>query len=161
MRLKLTNWQMKIWLWNLIEFIWICRYVVVENLRYVLAQHNSSERLYMGCHFRPYAKNGYMSGGAGYVLSKEAVKAFVEEALPKRSCRQVRYSANHFQTQCTSFWKSGYSFSGRAGCRRRRNGEMLRYRRSHTGWYQRLLWETQVFTSATCLLPGTQCSAKI
>ncbi|KAK6617834.1 hypothetical protein RUM43_014062 [Polyplax serrata] len=63
-------------------------YVVVENLRYVLAQHNSSERLYMGCHFRPYAKNGYMSGGAGYVLSKEAVKAFVEEALPKRSCRQ-------------------------------------------------------------------------
>lgn len=63
-------------------------YVVVENLRYVLSQQNSSERLYLGCHFKPFVKQGYMSGGAGYVLSKEAVRAFVEEALPKKSCRQ-------------------------------------------------------------------------
>ncbi|EEB13783.1 core 1 UDP-galactose:N-acetylgalactosamine-alpha-r beta 1,3- galactosyltransferase, putative [Pediculus humanus corporis] len=63
-------------------------YVIVENLRLVLSQHNSSEKLYMGCRFKPYTKNGYMSGGAGYVLSKEAVKAFVEEALPSSKCRQ-------------------------------------------------------------------------
>ncbi|KAL0268484.1 UNVERIFIED_CONTAM: hypothetical protein PYX00_010412 [Menopon gallinae] len=63
-------------------------YVIVENLKFLLSQYNASERLYFGCRFKPFLKMGYMSGGAGYVLSKAAVKAFVEEALPKKSCRQ-------------------------------------------------------------------------
>uniref|UniRef100_A0A146LDU9 Glycoprotein-N-acetylgalactosamine 3-beta-galactosyltransferase 1 n=2 Tax=Lygus hesperus TaxID=30085 RepID=A0A146LDU9_LYGHE len=63
-------------------------YVIVENLRYMLNDFNTSEPAYFGCRFKPYIKQGYMSGGAGYVLSKEALRRFVEEALPDpKKCR--------------------------------------------------------------------------
>lgn len=64
-------------------------YAIVENLRYMLSAYNTSNPMYFGCRFKPYVKQGYMSGGAGYVLSREALKRFVEEALPnKTKCRQ-------------------------------------------------------------------------
>lgn len=53
-------------------------YVVVDNLRWILSNHTSEEPIYFGKRFKPYTKQGYMSGGAGYVLSKEALKRFVE-----------------------------------------------------------------------------------
>lgn len=53
-------------------------YVVVDNLRWILSAHNPEEPIYFGKRFKPYTKQGYMSGGAGYVLSKEALKRFVE-----------------------------------------------------------------------------------
>ncbi|KAM4613169.1 glycoprotein-N-acetylgalactosamine 3-beta-galactosyltransferase 1-B [Polymixia lowei] len=53
-------------------------YVVVDNLRWVLANRTPDEPIYFGRRFRPYTKQGYMSGGAGYVLSKEALRRFVE-----------------------------------------------------------------------------------
>ncbi|KAI2809785.1 hypothetical protein RDWZM_003040 [Blomia tropicalis] len=56
-------------------------YVILENLRYFLSSHNSSDPLYFGCKFKPYVKQGYMSGGAGYVLSKAALKLFVENGI--------------------------------------------------------------------------------
>ena len=40
-------------------------YVIVENLRYMLQPYNSSQPIYFGCKFKPYVKQGYMSGGAG------------------------------------------------------------------------------------------------
>ena len=61
---------------------------MVENLRYMLSSYDSNSPLYFGCRFKPFVKQGYMSGGAGYVLSKEALRKFVEEALPnKTKCR--------------------------------------------------------------------------
>ncbi|XP_074600412.1 glycoprotein-N-acetylgalactosamine 3-beta-galactosyltransferase 1-like isoform X2 [Brevipalpus obovatus] len=53
-------------------------YVIVENLRYFLSTQNSSTPIYFGCRFKPYVRQGYMSGGAGYVLSKAALKLFGE-----------------------------------------------------------------------------------
>lgn len=56
-------------------------FVIVENLRYLLEPYNGSDPIYFGCKFKPYVKQGYMSGGAGYVLSKEAVRRFVTSGI--------------------------------------------------------------------------------
>ncbi|XP_007566176.1 glycoprotein-N-acetylgalactosamine 3-beta-galactosyltransferase 1-B [Poecilia formosa] len=53
-------------------------YVIVDNLRWILANHTPDEPIYFGRRFKPYTKQGYMSGGAGYVLSREALRRFVE-----------------------------------------------------------------------------------
>ncbi|KAG5668500.1 hypothetical protein PVAND_016439 [Polypedilum vanderplanki] len=79
---------------HLDEIDWVLKadddtYVVVENLRYMLYPYASSQPIYFGCRFKPYVKQGYMSGGAGYVLSKQALIRFVEEGLTdKTKCRQ-------------------------------------------------------------------------
>ncbi|XP_050409235.1 glycoprotein-N-acetylgalactosamine 3-beta-galactosyltransferase 1 [Patella vulgata] len=51
-------------------------YVIVENLRYFLSTKNSSLPVYYGHWFNQFLKQGYYSGGAGYVLSKEALRRF-------------------------------------------------------------------------------------
>lgn len=56
-------------------------YVVVENLRYFLSGQNSSKPVYFGHKFKPYVKQGYMSGGAGYVMSKEAVRRYLTKTI--------------------------------------------------------------------------------
>ena len=51
-------------------------YVIVENLRYMLSTHKASEPMFFGHHFKPHVKQGYFSGGGGYVISKEALIRF-------------------------------------------------------------------------------------
>ena len=56
-------------------------YIVVENLRAFLGQHNTEDPLQFGCKLKYIEPRGYMSGGAGYVLSKEALRRLVKVGL--------------------------------------------------------------------------------
>ncbi|XP_055518175.1 glycoprotein-N-acetylgalactosamine 3-beta-galactosyltransferase 1-like isoform X2 [Leucoraja erinacea] len=53
-------------------------YVIVENLRWLLSKYSPDQPIFFGRKFKPFVKQGFMSGGAGYVLSKEAVKRYVD-----------------------------------------------------------------------------------
>jgi len=53
-------------------------YVIMENLRYFLYPYPIDLPLYFGFEFT----KKFMSGGAGYIVSREAVKVFIEKALP-------------------------------------------------------------------------------
>ena len=55
-------------------------YVIMENLKAFLAGYNPSKPYYFGKRFKPYGE--YMSGGAGYVLSRESLVR-VGKALEK------------------------------------------------------------------------------
>ena len=56
-------------------------YIIMENLRSFLRSHNPLDPLQFGCKLIQIVPKGYMSGGAGYVLSKEALKRFVTVGL--------------------------------------------------------------------------------
>ena len=49
-------------------------YVILENLRYFLSQEDTNKPVHFGKRFQTYSS--YNSGGAGYVLSKEALRRF-------------------------------------------------------------------------------------
>ncbi|XP_030377834.1 glycoprotein-N-acetylgalactosamine 3-beta-galactosyltransferase 1-like [Scaptodrosophila lebanonensis] len=70
-------------------------YMIVENLRYLLHPYSPEKPLYFGMRIRSMhgSKNyTYMSGGAGYVLSREAVRRLVKKAFPYPSkCKKQAY----------------------------------------------------------------------
>ncbi|XP_025093752.1 glycoprotein-N-acetylgalactosamine 3-beta-galactosyltransferase 1-like isoform X3 [Pomacea canaliculata] len=63
-------------------------YVIVENLRYFLSNEDTREPVWFGHHFKTIVKQGYYSGGGGYVLSKEALKRLYEKGSDPNVCRQ-------------------------------------------------------------------------
>ena len=64
-------------------------YMIVENLRYLLKDFNTNKPIFFGRKFKPSPKQVYFSGGAGYVLSKEALRRFVETGLKNpKLCRR-------------------------------------------------------------------------
>ena len=57
--------------------------MVVENLRFLLSKHDASNPVYVGHLYKMYLPAGYMSGGATYVLSRQALKQVVEKGYRK------------------------------------------------------------------------------
>ncbi|KAI0223065.1 Glycoprotein-N-acetylgalactosamine 3-beta-galactosyltransferase 1 [Lamellibrachia satsuma] len=61
-------------------------YVILENLRYLLSSQNTSQPVYFG-HILPFhERQGHIAGGAGYVLSREALRRLVNRK--KGLCRE-------------------------------------------------------------------------
>ncbi|KAK3592233.1 hypothetical protein CHS0354_020525 [Potamilus streckersoni] len=67
-------------------------YFIIENLRYLLSKHDPSKGLYLGYALEPevYSKSVlYMSGGAGYVFSREGIKLIIENGYNVGACKET------------------------------------------------------------------------
>ncbi|XP_017066355.1 glycoprotein-N-acetylgalactosamine 3-beta-galactosyltransferase 1 [Drosophila eugracilis] len=61
------------------DFDWFLKadddtYIVMENLRLFLYPYDPESSVFFGCRFKSGYSQGYMSGGAGYVLSRDALR---------------------------------------------------------------------------------------
>ncbi|XP_062598276.1 glycoprotein-N-acetylgalactosamine 3-beta-galactosyltransferase 1-like isoform X2 [Saccostrea cucullata] len=63
-------------------------YFIMENLRYFLSSRDKMEPVYFGHHFRTIVRQGYYSGGAGYILSKETLRRLGTTGQDPKFCRQ-------------------------------------------------------------------------
>uniref|UniRef100_A0A914QFU4 N-acetylgalactosaminide beta-1,3-galactosyltransferase n=1 Tax=Panagrolaimus davidi TaxID=227884 RepID=A0A914QFU4_9BILA len=63
-------------------------YFIMENLRFFLLPFNPNKALYFGARFKENLTSGYMSGGAGYILSREAVKQIATSLDDPNICSQ-------------------------------------------------------------------------
>lgn len=64
-------------------------YIVMDNLKFLLSHYKPDEPAYLGFHFNHFIKNGYMSGGAGYVISNRALRQLVERGWRAEACKVV------------------------------------------------------------------------
>ena len=61
-------------------------YVIMENLRYFLSAQNHSSPVFFGHTFIHPVRQGYASGGAGYVASREALRRYGSRSNETVSC---------------------------------------------------------------------------
>lgn len=77
-------------------------FAIIENMRFMLSAYSRDDPIYFGYKFsRPFLKWGYFSGGGGYVMSRKAVRIFVEKILTNRHFyrgKKVKHSMCHIET---------------------------------------------------------------
>ena len=57
-------------------------YIIMENLRFLLRGMDSNKPAYLGYHLEPpWYDWGYMSGGSGYIFSREGLRQLVQNGL--------------------------------------------------------------------------------
>jgi len=67
----------------------------MENLRYFLSEQNTSAPIYFGQWFQHRNKQGYYSGGAGYVLGQEAVRRWGRNREHYPNCTILKHSTEN------------------------------------------------------------------
>ncbi|XP_013115382.2 glycoprotein-N-acetylgalactosamine 3-beta-galactosyltransferase 1 [Stomoxys calcitrans] len=72
-------------------------YVIMENLRYFLYPYPPEAPIYFGCKLMQFVRQGYMSGGAGYVLSKSALEQFATKAFNNNQVCNNTYKEEDLQ----------------------------------------------------------------
>lgn len=89
------------------EYDWFMKgdddmFMIPENLRFLLAAYSTDDPIYFGYKFNTTEhKWGYFQGGSGYVMSRQAVRIFVEKALTNREFFQKDHkngSSCHIET---------------------------------------------------------------
>lgn len=73
-------------------------FAVMENMRYFLSKLNPKEPHFLGRWFTPF--NGYNSGGAGYVLSKGALRQFIRASNNPWKCPEKHWAEDVAMGQC-------------------------------------------------------------
>ncbi|XP_060569359.1 glycoprotein-N-acetylgalactosamine 3-beta-galactosyltransferase 1-like isoform X2 [Ruditapes philippinarum] len=73
------------------DFDWLIKadddtYVIMENLKFLVQNLDGQKPAYLGFHFDKFVQNGYMSGGAGYVISNRALRNLVQLGFYPEKC---------------------------------------------------------------------------
>ncbi|EDW39987.1 GL15448 [Drosophila persimilis] len=71
-------------------------YAIIENMRYMLSSYSPDTPIHFGCNFQ-LGKVTYMSGGAGYVLSRKALQMFITRGIGKSMCRAEGEGTEDYQ----------------------------------------------------------------
>ena len=73
-------------------------------MRYLLLTFNASTPLQLGFKFghSRAIRQGFMSGGAGYILTKEAIRRFVEIGLKQENTSKANTTENIRNSLCSS-----------------------------------------------------------
>ncbi|CAJ0588158.1 unnamed protein product [Cylicocyclus nassatus] len=75
-------------------------YVIMEHMYEYLATLDPSEPYYLGYTLKPYLARGYNGGGAGYVLSRAAVKLLLQRGYDDRKACPFDYSEDVGMGMC-------------------------------------------------------------
>ncbi|KAL3874437.1 hypothetical protein ACJMK2_037449 [Sinanodonta woodiana] len=61
-------------------------YAIIENLRFLLSHYDAKKPGYIGFIFDKFINNGFMSGGAGYVISRHSLRQLVQSGIRENTC---------------------------------------------------------------------------